>query len=60
MRVARLQMVFNVLMELFNRFGLCTNVGKTLSMACQPCRAIGVHSVEVYGIRMTVELMTHR
>ena len=46
---------FDVLAELFDRVGLCTNMGNTVSMACQPCCAIGGHSVEAYGLRMTVE-----
>ena len=32
-----LQRVFDVLTELFGQVGLCTNAGKTVSMAYQPC-----------------------
>ena len=48
MRATRLQQAFDTLMELFNRVGLCTNVAKTVIMACQSCREIGVHLVEAY------------
>ena len=30
---------FSALVAIFDRVGLLTNVGKTVSMACQPCRA---------------------
>ena len=33
----QLQRSFNVLMELFYRVGMHTNVGKMVSMVCQPC-----------------------
>ena len=59
-RATRLQRVFNVLTELFDRVGLRTNVGKTVSMACQPCCAIGGHSSEAYGLRMTGWGLTHQ
>ena len=34
-----LQGAFSALVALFDRVGLQTNVDKTVSMACQPCRA---------------------
>ena len=40
-------------MDLFDRVSLRTNVAKKVIMACQPCRALGGHSLEVYGLRMT-------
>ena len=52
--------MFNVLMELFNRVGLQKNVENTVSMACQPYRAIGGNSTESYRLRMAVEGVTHR
>ena len=36
---AWLQGAFSALVAIFNRIGLLTNVGKTVSMACHPCRA---------------------
>ena len=36
-----LQGAFSALVAIFNRVGLQTNVDKTVSMACQPCRAGG-------------------
>ena len=36
-----LQWAFNTLVGLFERVGLCTNVGKTVSMTCRPCLAAG-------------------
>ena len=34
-----LQGAFSALLAIFYRVGLQTNVNKTVSMACQPCRA---------------------
>ena len=34
-----LQGAFSALVAIFNRVGLRTNVGKTVSMACHPCWA---------------------
>ena len=34
-----LQGTFNALVAIFDRLGLLTNVGKTVSMVCHPCRA---------------------
>ena len=39
--------------------GLRTNVAKTVSMACQPCCALGGHSTEEYGLLMTGEVHTY-
>ena len=36
---AWLQGAFNALVAIFDRVGLLTNVGKTVSMVCQPCQA---------------------
>ena len=36
---AWLQGVFTALVSLFDRVGLQTNVGKTVSMVCHPCQA---------------------
>ena len=41
-----LQWVFNALVSLFERVGLRTNVGKTVSMTCRPCPAAGNQSEE--------------
>ena len=41
MRAARLQRKFQVLMELFDRLILCNNMGKAVSIICQPCITIG-------------------
>ena len=38
---AWLQGAFSALVAIFNRVGLRTNVNKTVSMACHPCRAGG-------------------
>ena len=38
--------------EVFGRFGMRTNVVKTVIMTFQPCVAIGGYSVESYGLRM--------
>ena len=55
MQENRLQKAFDNLKELFDHVGLHTNVAKMVSMACQPCRALGVHSAKAYIIRMTEE-----
>ena len=36
---AWLQGAFSALVAIFDRVGLGTNFNKTVSMACQPCRA---------------------
>ena len=41
----RLQRAFNVLLEMFDRFGLHTNVGNMVIMARKYCCEIGVHSM---------------
>ena len=35
---AWLQGAFNALVSIFDREGLLTNVGKTVSMVCHPCQ----------------------
>ena len=44
-----LQWAFNALVSLFKRVGLCTNVGKTVSMTCGPCPAAGNQLEVAYG-----------
>ena len=46
--------------EIFDWVGPYTNALKTVSMECQPCRAIGGHSTESYGLWMKGEGMTHQ
>ena len=51
-----LQGAFNALVAIFDRVGLLTNVGKTVSMVCHPCRAgAGNRTEEAYGRRLTGE-----
>ena len=59
-RVARIQLAITTLTELFVRVGLCKHISKTVSMNYHPCSALGVHSVEAYGLRMMVEVHTYR
>ena len=48
---------FDVLAELFDQFGVRTNVGKTGSMAFQSCCTVWGHSTESYSLRMTREVL---
>ena len=51
---AWLQGAFNSLVAIFDRVVLLTNVGKTVSMVCHPCRAgDGNRTEEAYGRRVT-------
>ena len=51
---AWLQGTFSALIAIFNRVGLRTNVGKTVSMACHPCRAGARNRTEAgYSLRLT-------
>ena len=51
---AWLQGEFNTLVAIFDRVGLLTNVGKTVSMVCHPCRAgAGNRAKEAYSRRIT-------
>ena len=51
-----LQGAFSSLVAIFDRVGLQTNVDKTVSMACQPCRAgSGNRTAEGYRRRITGE-----
>ena len=51
---AWLQGAFSALVAIFDRVGLRTNVGKTVSMACHPCRAGGGNRTEAgYSRRLT-------
>ena len=53
---AWLQSAFSALVAIFDRVGLLTNVDKTVSMACQPCRAgSGNQTAEGYRRRITGE-----
>ena len=52
---AWLQGAFSALVAIFDRVGLRTNIDKTVSMACHPCRAgIGNRTTEGYRRRLTV------
>ena len=53
MRATHIQRNFDTLTELFEHVGIRTNVSKTASMACKPYRALGGHSTEAYGLRIT-------
>ena len=44
----RLHWAFDNLKELFEQMFLRNNVSNTVSMDCQPCHTLGVHSVEAY------------
>ena len=50
-----LQWAFNTLVVIFDRVGLHTNVGKTVSMTCRPCPTAGNQSEVAYGRKMTGE-----
>ena len=51
-----LQGAFSALVAIFGRVGLQTNVDKTVSMACQPCRTgTGNRTEEGYRWRITGE-----
>ena len=55
-----LQWVFDALFSLFERVGLWTNVGKTVSMVFGPCWAVGTQLVAAYRRKMTREGPTYR
>ena len=49
-----IQGAFKVLVAIFDRLGLLTNVGTTVSMVCHPCRAgAGNRTAEAYSWRIT-------
>ena len=51
---AWIQGAFSALVAIFDRVGLRTNVGKTVSMACHPCRAgAGNRTKAGYSRRLT-------
>ena len=52
-QLERLQRAFSILTGLFDRFGLRTNMRKTVSMACQPYHAPGRMSLEAYERQTT-------
>ena len=55
-----LHRAFDTLLSLFERVGLRTNVGKTVSMVCRPCQVAGTQSGAAYGRKMTGEGPTYR
>ena len=56
-----LQGAFSSLVDIFDRVGLLTNVDKTVSMACQPCRAgSGNKTTDGYRRRVTGEGISYR
>ena len=55
-----LQWEFNTLVSIFERVGLRTNVGNTVSMVYRPCQAAGTQSEAAYGRSMTGEGPTYR
>ena len=55
-----LQWAFSQLVGLFDRVGLNTNRGETVSMTCRPCNTTGNRSEEAYGRIMTGEGSTFR
>ena len=54
-----LQWDFTNLVGLFDRVGMQTNVGKTVSMTCIPCPEAGNQSEVAYGRKMTGEVLTY-
>ena len=51
---AWLQGATNTLVAIFDRVGLLTNIGKTVSMVCHPCQSgSGNHAEEAYRRRVT-------
>ena len=56
----QIQQDFNVLIYLFEWFGMCTNVGKMVSIVCQTYRAIGGHSTYTYFLNMMVEALDYQ
>ena len=54
-----LQWVFTTLVGLFDRVGLKTNTGKTVSMTCRPCPAVVNRSEAAYSHTMTGEGLTY-
>ena len=52
-RTERLHRVFNILTDIFGRFGLHKNVWKRVSMSCWPCYNPGVFWESVYTRRVT-------
>ena len=55
-----LQWAFTQLVGLFDRVGLNTNSGKTVSITCRPCSTTGNRSEKAYGRLMTGEGPTFR
>ena len=55
-----IQWAFDTLVSIFERVGMQTNVGKTVSMVCRPCQAAGTQLEAACGRRMTGEGPTYR
>ena len=54
-------LIISALVAIFDRVGLLTNVDKTVSMACQPCRAgSGNRTPDGYRRRVTGEGLSYR
>ena len=51
-RILRLQVAMNVLMGLFDRVGLQTNIIKMVVIVCHPCYIVGGHSELAYMRKM--------
>ena len=51
-RPARIQAALDVLMEMFDRVGLQTNINKRVGMVCQTCYIFGGRSEAVYTCQM--------
>ena len=45
--------------DMFDWVSLYTNVGKTVSIACQPCHTIRGYYTEAYGLRIMGEGLTY-
>ena len=55
----RLQEALEVMMGMFYKVGLRTNVDKTVGIVCQPCRNAGIQLEEAYTRHMTGKGLTY-
>ena len=55
-----LQVEFSILVGLFDRVGLLTNVGKKNGMVFRPCQAAGTQLEAAYGRRMIEEGLSYQ
>ena len=55
-----LQGAFIILVGLFDRVGMRTDVRKTFSMVCRPCQEVGTQLEAAYGQRMMGEGPSYR